>query len=61
VSVETTYDPRCADLARFFLEDAGRLTPALLHDLATDLQRAVENFIAALEDEERRERRPTDA
>jgi hypothetical protein len=43
-----TFDPRCYDLAELFLEDEHQLgTEANCTELAADIQRCVEDFIAA--------------
>lgn len=42
---EMTYDSKCHDLAKVFLEDDGIATPELTHSLAKLIQSVIEAFI----------------
>jgi len=45
--VTKTFDPRCYDLAELFLEDEHMLgTEDNINELAADIQRCIEDFIA---------------
>ena len=52
-----TYDTKCADLARFFLNDEGLATDDNVHELALLIQGTIEDEIEAIKDRAPRELR----
>lgn len=44
-----SYDPRCEDLARFFLTDNGITTDANAKELAQEIQDVIESYLQAVE------------
>jgi hypothetical protein len=40
-----TFDPKCYDLAKTFLEDAGLADEPTVRELAVEIQETIENFI----------------
>jgi hypothetical protein len=44
-----SYDEKCYQLAKDFLEDAGQDTEANCHALAQLIQGSIEDFVAAIE------------
>lgn len=51
-----TFDSRCLDLARYFL-DGENYAEATAHDLAADIQQCIEDWLAAREAATEREQR----
>jgi hypothetical protein len=43
-----SHDPRCADLARIFLDDAHQTTPVRIAQLADDIQAVIEDYLGSL-------------
>lgn len=40
-----TCDPKCYELAQYFLDSEGIKTPQTVYELACDIQETIENFI----------------
>jgi len=40
-----TYDPKCAELARYFLDDTDDVTEARVQQLASEIQELIEDFL----------------
>jgi hypothetical protein len=52
-----TYDPKCEELAEFFLDESyvGKARNGIIHALAQTIQTSIEDFLEGLYQEEKKE------
>jgi hypothetical protein len=49
--MKITYDPKCAELARYFLEDQGEVAEDEVQELAGLIQGAIEDYMTGNKEE----------